>query len=280
MEAKPWQSISEPINEQAAKVVEWAGEAVASANAAGADAKKVEEIAAKASGTMAGVIAQVGQAKVAMEETLAMEKRIHKLRDVLWVRARKAAEEEVEPVLKTLKAKADIKAEKAAKAKAIVFDKKMKAKAKVESAKAAKVYMDVLAGAAKNAAAYAKVGDSLIGQSATLQMNAGLAQGSANQYITIGDMAEGQKLLQASRGDMNLALSLNGAATGMYNTANKITGQLGVYAGQAGMAAFHAQVMYDPDAVPPPPPLVLAQQRRQHHTHGATLSAFRAERKR
>jgi hypothetical protein len=60
---------------------------------------------------------------------------------------------------------------------------------------------------------------------------------------------------------MDVALSLNAQAAGAYNTANKIAGQLGVYAGQAAMAAFHAQVMYDPKAVPPPPPLVLAQQR-------------------
>merc|ERR1719301_177714 len=110
--------------------------------------------------------------------------------------------------------------------------------------------MDVMAGAGKTAAEYAKIGDTLVGQSATLQMNAGLAQGSANQYISIGNMAEAQGLMQQSRSDMNLAMSLNGAATGMYNAANKITAQLGVYAGQAAQAGFHAQVMYDPDAVP------------------------------
>ena len=49
--------------------------------------------------------------------------------------------------------------------------------------------------------------------------NAGL------QYITIGDMAEGQKLLQQSRGDMDVALSLNGAATGMYDKSTQIGGQ-------------------------------------------------------
>jgi len=272
--AKPWEAVSEPINEQVANVAEWASEAQKSADSAGAEAKKVEEFAGKSSGTMAGVIAKVGAAKVAMEQTLKMEKRIRKLRDVLWGRAEKAAEQEVPKILKEIKAAADIKAEAAAKKKAIKFEKAMKAKAKTESVKAAKVYMDVMAGAGKTAAQYAKIGDSLIGQSATLQMNAGFAQGSANQYMTIGDMAEAQKLMQQSRGDMNLAMSLNGAATGMYATANKITGQLGVYAGQAAMAAFHAQVMYDPKAVPPPPPLVLAQQ-GERHLKGSLLSRKR-----
>merc|ERR1719199_811876 len=132
--------------------------------------------------------------------------------------------------MKKIRAEADEKAEAAAKKKAVIFEKAMKAKAKTESAKAAKVYMDVMAGAGKTAAEYAKIGDTLVGQSATLQMNAGLAQGNANQYIYIGDMAEAQKLMQQSRSDMNLALSLNGAASGAYNNANTITGQLGVYA--------------------------------------------------
>jgi len=271
--AKPWQSVGEPILEQTAKVAEWALAAKESANAAGADAKKVEEMAGKAGGTMAGVIAKVGQAKASMEMTLKMEGKIHALRDVLYARAEKAAMDEVPKILAIVKKKADIKAEKDAKKKAKIFEKAMKAKAKVESAKAAKVYMDVMAGAGKTAAAYAKIGDSLIGQSATMQMNAGLAAGSANQFITIGDMATAQGLMQSSRGDMNMAMSLNGAATGAYNTANKITGQLGVYAAQAGMAAFHAQVMYDPKAVPPPPPLVLAQEHeQQHHVRGSLLS--------
>lgn len=253
-------------------VVEWASEAQAAADAAGKDAQLVEENAGKASGTMAGVIAQVGQAKVAMEETLAMEKRIEKLKDVLWDRAKKAALQEVPTMMKKIRAEADEKAEAAAKKRAVIFEKVMKKKAKTESAKAAKVYMDVMAGAGKTAAQYAKIGDTLIGQSATLQMNAGLAQGSANQYISIGNMAEAQGLMQQSRSDMNLAMSLNGAATGMYNAANKITGQLGVYAGQAAMAAYHAQVMYDPKAVPPPPPLVLAQKNKKVRTKGSLLS--------
>lgn len=234
------------------------------ADEASSEAQKVKELAEKTGGSMAGVIAKVGQAKAAMEATLSMEKKIRKLRDMLWQKAQRAALDEVPKVLKKIEEKADKKAEAEAKKQAVIFEKKMKAKAKVESAKAAKVYMDVMAGAGKTAADYAKIGDSLIGQSATLQMNAGLAQGSANQYITIGDLGEAQKLMQQSRGDMNMALALNGAATGAYNTANKITGQLGVYAGQAGMAAYHAQVMYDPDAVAPPPPLVLAQQGQRH----------------
>lgn len=259
--AKPWESVSKPVVEEVAKVVDWAKAAEKSSQEAGAEAKKVEMLSKKAAGHMSAVMAAVGQAKQSMEKTIEYENNLRTLRQVLWDRAKKVAEAEVPKILKEMKAKDDKDAAKAAKKKAKVFEKKMKAKAKTESAKAAKVYMDLMAGAGKTAAEYAKLGDGLIGQAATLQMNAGLAQGSANQYMSIGDMGEAQKLMQQSRGDMNLALSLNSQATGMYNTANTITGQLGAYAGQAGMAAFHAQVMYDPDAVPPPPPLVLTQQK-------------------
>jgi len=262
--AKPWASVGEPILEQSAKVAEWATEARKNADEAGAEAKKVEEMSTKAGGTMASVMGKVGAAKEAMERTLEMEQKMNALRNALFQKARAAAEQEIPKIVGEIKAAADKKAESAARKKAKVFEKAMKAKANKESAKAAKVYTDVMNGAGKTAAQYAKLGDTLIGQSATMQMNAGLAQGAANQYITIGDMAEGQKLLQQSRGDMDVALSLNGQATGMYDKATQIGGQLGVFAGQAAMAAFHARVMYDPDAVPPPPPLVLAQRQQRH----------------
>jgi hypothetical protein len=269
----PWESVADPVSEQVASVVEWSTQANKSAKLAGAEAKKVEEMAKNAYGSLGQVMDNEGRAKAAMERTLKLEKHVHHLRDGLWKRAQETAELEVPKMLKEIREAADKKAEAAAKKKAIVFGKAMKVKAKTESAKAAKLYMDVMTGAGKTAAEYAKIGDTLVGQSATLQMNAGLAQGSANQYIYIGDMAEAQKLMQQSRSDMNLALSLNGAASGAYNNANKITGQLGVYAGQAAQAAYHAQTMYDPDAVAPPPSLVLAQQRQQHHAKDGAMNS-------
>lgn len=269
-DGSPWDSVSPAVSEQVAQVVEWTSEAKKSSSAAATEAKKTEEIATKATGTLGGVMAKVEQTKDALERTLSLEKRIHELKGFLWAEAEKAAEQEVPKMLKEIKAAAEKKADAEAKKKATLFEKAMKKKATTESAKAAKVYMDVMAGAGKTAAEYAKIGDTLVGQSATLQMNAGLAQGSANQYITIGQMAEAQKLMQQSRSDMDMALSLNGAAAGAYNAANKITGQLPVYAGQAVMAAYHARVMYDPKALPPPPPLVLAQQQESSHAkkHG------------
>jgi len=259
LSTQPWESVSEPLQEQSAKVAEWATQAQQSANEAGAEAKQAAEMSTKASSTMASVMAKVGAAKEAMHQTIAMEQTVRALRDALTQKAQQAAEQEVPKMLQEMRVAANEEAEVAAKRKAIVFGKAMKAKAQVESAKAAKVYTDVMNGASRTAAQYANLGDTLIGQSATMQMNAGLAQGAANQYTMIGNVPEAQKLMQQSRGDMNMALSLNGQATGAYDQASKIGSQLGAQADQAAMAAFHAQVMYDPDAVAPSPPLVLAQ---------------------
>lgn len=155
--ASPFDSVSAPVSEQVAKAVEWVAQAKKSASLAGAEALKVQEMATKSVGSIGGVTAKVGMAKADLEQTMAMEKRIRKLRDVLWGRAKEAALQEVPKILKEIKAAANKKAEAAAKKKATVFEKAMKAKAKVESAKASKAYMDVMAGAGKRAAEYTKV---------------------------------------------------------------------------------------------------------------------------
>jgi hypothetical protein len=252
----PWSSVAQPIQTDAANIVQWANDAESDAKKAGAEAAKLKKSVEKATGVMQNVLAQVGEAETAMKAAIKDADKIHQLRVFLWEKAKEAAANEVPKIVKEMKEKADKKADLEAKKQALAFGKEMKAKAKVESAKAAKVYMDEMAGAGKASAQYAKIADGLIAQSASLQMNAGLEQQQANQYLTIGDMSEAQRLMQQSRGDMNLAFSLNGKATGMYDTAVKIQEQLPQYAGQAAMAAYHAQVMYDPKAVPPPPPLV------------------------
>jgi len=242
--------------EQAAKVAEWAQQAKKASAKAGADAKKVQEAATKAGGNMESVLAEVGFAKDAMDTALVQEKKIHSLYDRIYGKALQAAMAEVPMVLPELRKKANELAEKKAKIKAKLFTKQTKAKAVAESVKAAKVYTDLMAGAGKSAAAYAKLGDGLIGQMTNAQMNAGMAQTQANQYTRMGLVAEAQKLYQSSRTDMNMALSLNAQATKNYDLSNKITAQMPAYAGQAAVASYHASVMYDPDAVAPPPPLV------------------------
>jgi len=268
----PWASVSEPMQEQVAKVVELADEAKQAAGKAGADAQTVKEDAAEASSSMTSVLAKVGSAKAAMDQAIINEGKIKALRDQIWEKAKVTAMGEIPKILPRLREKSKEEAEKKAKKKALVFKRQMKNKARVESAKASKLYTDLMTGAGKRAADYARLGDNLITQSASMQMNAGVAQNQAGQYVSVGDMAEAQKLLQQSRSDMNAALGLNAQATGMYDNANKITAQLPAYAGQAAMAGYHAQVMYDPEAQPPPPPLVLTQQHQRSHVGRSLLS--------
>jgi len=266
-----WKSVSEPIQEQVATAVEWENEARQAAGRASADAQKVKEAGTQATGSMTSVLVEVGNAKAAMDQAQKEEKQIASLRDHIWQKAKQTAMAEIPKILPELRKKAQQDADKAAKKAALVFEKKMQSKAKAESAQASKVYTDVMKGAGKTAAAYAKLGDGIITQSAAAQVNAGLAQGQADQFLRVGDVAEAQKLMQQSRGDMNVAMSLNSQATGMYDTANQITGQLPAYADQAAMAGYHAAVMYDPAAQPPPPPLVLAQRHKQGHAKRLSL---------
>lgn len=254
--AKPWASVGDPIGEQVAKVVEWAKEAQTAAAKSAVDAAKVKDAGTKASGSMTNVLAEVGNAKAAMDQAVGTEKKISSLYNRIYKRAKDTAMQMVPGILKEMREKAQKEADKKAKIKAKLTEKKLKKKGHDEAAKASKIYMDQMAAAGKSAAEYAKLGDGLIAQSASAQMNAGLMAGQANGMVRLGNQAEAEKLFQQSRMDMNTALGLNAQATGMYNTANKITAQLPAYAGQAAAAGYHAQVMYDPEAVPPPPPLV------------------------
>lgn len=249
----------EPIQEQATQAVEWLHEAQQAANKAGAEAVMTKEVATKAQGSLTGVLAEVGAVKAAMEKTVREENKISALRDEMWQKAKETAKEEVRRILPGLRREAEKKANAEAKKKAKLFEKAMKVKAKVASAKASKIYTDHMASVGKNAAAYAAVGDTLVSQSGKMQMDAGLAQNQAGDYIRLGMMGEAQKLLQSSRAGMNVALGLNTQASGMYDTATQIAAQMPAYANQAAMAAYHAQSMYDPDARPPPPALVFVQ---------------------
>jgi len=251
-----WASVSPAVNQQVVAVVTWATEAQAAAAKSQADAAKITIAGTKAGSSMTTVLAEVGNAKAAMYIAEANEKKMTLLYDRMFQKAKSAALAEVPAILLALRVPAQAEADKKARAKAKVFEKAMKAKGMAMSLKAAKVYTDQMTAAGKSAAAYAKLGDGLIGQSATAQVNAQLAAGGANAMMMTGQVGEAQKMYQTSRTDMNTALALNAQATKMYDTANTITVQMPTFAGQAAQASFHAQVMYDPKAVAPPPPLV------------------------
>jgi hypothetical protein len=170
--------------------------------------------------------------------------------------ARGAAQGMVPGLIEKLKKKAREKAKEEAQKEAKATEKKMKKDAKEAGAKAMVPYNEALSRAAATAAEYAKRGDAMTAQSASIQMDATMAQQQANQWLQLGDTAKAQGLMQQSRQMMNIATGLNAQAGAFYNNAQSIMGTLPAYTNEAGMAAYHAEVMLNPDAPPPPPPLV------------------------
>lgn len=170
--------------------------------------------------------------------------------------ADQAAEMTVNEAIKTAVKKAQDEAYKVAKK---IADERKAAQGpagKAAAAAAAKPYMDAMGRAAAAAGAWQAAGDGAAGVAFNLQAGAQLKFGAANQYQQLGDTAKAQATLQEAHMMMDTATSLTGAANGQYNTATGIMGTLGGYAQQAAQAAYHAEVMKNPDAPPPPAPLV------------------------
>jgi hypothetical protein len=255
-EAKPWASVGDPAADQSAKISEWAASAQDEADAAAKDSKEVEKLAAKAAASVPAAFKMVEEAKAAAMKAHENEEQVRAVLDTTKKLVFDEAMEVVPDEIKVLKEAAH----KKAKADAIKQGKKTKAEmlAKVPAAKKAaeEPYLKAMSSAGAMAAEYAKRGDTLSGQSATMQMNAQLTMGSANTYLGLGDMPLAQKLMQQSRMEMDLAVGLGGAAGDNYDKANSIMGTLGAYAAEGVSAAYHAEVMLNPDAPPPPAPLV------------------------
>lgn len=264
----PWESVKEPSPDLSAKLTEWAQDANSSAAAAEDDASKVEDMAEKAGNQMAAAMATVEKAREAAEDAHQDELKVRAMRDNALFLAREAAFTMIKPTVKTVMKEARKKAKKVAVEKGKKLKQSMLKQVPEASAKAMQPYKDAMNRAAAMATDYSNSGNDLTSQSASLQMQAQVAGGSANQYIAVGDVPKGQKLMQQSQMLMKLATGLNSQASKFFNTAESITGTLGAYAKEAEAAAYHATLMLNPDAPPPPPPLVLAQEEEGHVVTG------------
>merc|ERR1719160_194091 len=109
---------------------------------------------------------------------------------------------------------------------------------------AMKPWEDVMARAAAVAGEYVKAGDGLSGASLGSQLQAQQMLGSAQNY-----MRDAHNLL-------GLAKGMTDSANGMYGQAASIVSTLPGYMGVTAQAAYHAEVMLNPDAPPPPPPII------------------------
>merc|ERR1719191_1959191 len=110
--------------------------------------------------------------------------------------------------------------------------------------------------AAATAKEYAGRGDKVTAKSVEVQMEAQMLLGQSNTWITLGDNAKAEKLLQQSHMLMNEAVGLAGTANAFYGEAQAIMKTMPLYQGQAAAASYNAEVTLNPDAPPPPPPLV------------------------
>jgi len=254
--APMWASIDAEAQDQSAKVAEWAEATAKSAKNTEFDAISVEKIANKAEASVPAAIAKAELAKEASLKAYQDEEGVRKVRDTVLDLARDTAFEVIPEVLGEMKEQDRAEAKTEALSKAKILKGKMLDEAPKAAAAAAKPYEDAMKRAAATAAAWSTRGDGLSGQSSSMQMQSQLSLQQANSFASVGNQAEAQKMMQQAQLQMNMAMGLNAQATKFYATAKSIMDTLGGYMGEAAAAAYHAQVMLDPDAPPPSPPIV------------------------
>jgi len=218
--------------------------------------KTVQQIAQKNKSVLPAVIASENESTEAAKKAYEAEKLTEGIREEVREAASQAAHDVLEETLDAVKKEAHQAAKEVATKKAKELQTKMLEEAP-KAAKAAMIpYNDALGRAAVTASEYTKRGDGLSGQSVQLQMEANMLLSQASQWQSVGQTAKAQGLMQQAHALMDLALTLSGQANSMYGAGKGIMGTLGGYVNEAAQAAYHAEVMLNPDAPPPPAPLV------------------------
>jgi len=251
-----WSSIADPAPEMGARATDDATKAEEAAKKARAAADFVIKVADKTSSSVPVAIKNVDATKDGASAAHDAEEEVHKMRDEVAKAAREAAFEMIEGTLKDLRKQQHAEVKKEAVKKAKKLKEKMLKEAPKAAAAAAKVYADTAKRAAATAAEYARRGDALSAKSVNVQMEAQMLLGQSNTWITLGDNAKAEKLLQQSHMLMNEAVGLAGAANSNYGQAQSIMKTMPDYVAEADAAGYNAEVMLNPDAPPPPPPLV------------------------
>lgn len=252
----PWLSVSKPAMETNAAVVDWAKEAESEAAAARAAFLKITEVATSAGGGLAAATKAANDARIAAEKGAQAEARVRAIRDGLRRKAREAALSVVASTMKKMRAEYEAKAKSEAYAKAREMDKKMKEDGVHAGELAREAWDQALTRAAETATDYLKAGNEKAEQSRELQGKAQAMQTQAGQYMRLGYVKKAQGMAVQARTMMNQAIVLNTEANGDYDKLSSITKTLPFYTDSAGAAAYHAEVMVNPNAMPPPPPLV------------------------
>jgi len=251
-----WSSIADPAPEMGARATEEATTASVAAKAAAKASAYAKKVSDKTSASVAIAIKNTDATKDAASQAHDAEEDTHKVMEDVQRAAHEAAFEMIDETLKELRKQAHAEAKKEAVKKAKALQAKMLAEAPKAAVAAAKVYEDAMKRAGATAQEYAKRGDSLSAKSVSVQMEAQMLLGQSNTWISLGDNAKAEKLLQQAHQLMNEAVGLAGTANSFYGEAQGIMKTMPQYMAQAGAASYNAEIMLNPDAPPPPPPMV------------------------
>jgi len=233
--------------------MEWAEDAKKKAEESAEDVKAINKLADKSADALPLAINSANQAAQAAQDAHDAEGKVAYMLGEMRKEAKKEALALVPEVLKEMQGAARAQAKSEGQAKAAVLKSEMMGQVAAAGADAMKPYHEAMNRAAATSAKYGSAGDAAVGQSLALQMQAQALQDQARMWNIHGDTSKAQKLMQQSRKLMNVAGSLNSAANGYYGTMMSVGGTLGAYEVQAGQAAWHAERMLNPDAVPPAP---------------------------
>lgn len=250
----PWGSVlSDDAKKVKTRADQFANDANEDLDKAQTATATVQDVLSKNKSVIPSLVESVKATAKAAKEAFDIQRATEKLRDEVVEAAQETAEDAVEDAVKQIRNQAKSKTKAAALKRADALAQKIKDDAPKAGAEAMKPYDLAMKRVAATAQAYLKDGDGLASASIGLQAQAQLLSQGANAYTAAGNQPEGQKLLMQAHQTMDLAKSLKGAATSMYGTAKKIQASLNSYVSEAGAAAYHAERMVNPDALPPPP---------------------------
>lgn len=255
--AEPWASINNPAPEKYAAITQAAiaaqKTAVETAEGPGA---KIGELATRAANAISIAAAAVQDARRAALAAQKEELKVRTFRDVLRGWAHTQAFQLVPTMLSEIESRAHAEAKAEAKRKLEAEMKWMIEEAPKAGERAAAPYRAAMQNAAATAAEYARRGNEFSGQAKTLYMEAEALQRQANIQNSNGNAFNAQKLMKKAHILAKKAISMNSQASSYFKTAKSISDiNVPEYAREAAQAAYHAEVMVNPDSAQPLPPI-------------------------
>jgi tetratricopeptide (TPR) repeat protein len=260
----PWSSLADPIPEQVARITDVAKDAARLAAVAAEDAKIVRVLSKKATLSAGTALAAVEDARQAARQAHQAELKVRKLRDQVRREARREAFNMLPSLLKKIIKKTHDREKK----RTMVTVSSMSTGGKAEVAEAAQnamqPYQKALQNAANTANIYQERAEEAVKAASSYQMDAEVLMRQANQFQQLGNLPKVQSSLKQAHRLMNMAQGLQKRADDFFRTQQQIEDTLPRYTRDAQAAAYHAELLLDPNVPPPPPPLVLIQQEIRH----------------